>query len=203
MVVGTLKNKKWVQTITPCSTRPPPPCPPFPKTFITDLQRNSKPCKIFNLRWKSQTLNEILTWTWLLKFRIRNISTPLLLNRASIDSLLPVGWGGHFKKARRILKPIPQFILAFLEMTPHKFYRLWKWSPFLFIFVRHINIKIKLNQTQFSHLKPQQRLVWNTWQMVFGILIPRFPFCFSSIEAGWKSRSTRLWTRCLNSNRRA
>ena len=155
MVVGTLKNKKWVQTITPCSTRPTPPCPPFPKTFITDLQRNSKPCKIFNLRWKSQTLSEILTWTWLLKFRIRNISTPLLLNRASIDSLLPVGWGGHFKKARRILKPIPQFILAFLEMTPHKFYRLWKWSPFLFIFVRHINIKIKLNQTQFSHLKPQ------------------------------------------------
>ena len=76
---------------------PPPPCAPFPKTFITDLQRASKPCKIFNLRWKAQTLSEISTWIWLLKFRIRNISTPLLLNRASINrQFTTCGWGWPF-----------------------------------------------------------------------------------------------------------
>ena len=61
---------------------------------LSDTLKHKAPPPAHHFR---KTLSEISTWIWLLKFSIRNISTPLLLNRASINrQFTTCGWGWPF-----------------------------------------------------------------------------------------------------------
>ena len=82
-ILGDLKllwQRKEINFLRSAITPFPPPPPPLctiSETGIKDLRRSLKACKIFNLRWKAQTLVNYRHGDGFFKFRIRDICIPL------------------------------------------------------------------------------------------------------------------------------